>query len=1732
MTQQIPLYRTALFVPLASLALALLLLLCLSPRMVQAQTDEIPLVLQDSTNETDFTTSQAWGDYDNDGDLDLVVGNGIVITEDIPLFSQNELLRNFFVKSDRRNRLYCNHDGVLRLCWSSPQNDFTTSVAWGDMDNDGDLDLAVGNARLGVKAKNVPVPLLFGRTAIIPVVRFNGMAESRVYRNNGNSPTGEPQFEVIWSSPMGDSVMSVAWGDYDKDGKLDLAMAHSGHYIVADVSNPGRPAYENAPSFNRIYHNNIGLAASGQPTFSLDTDFHSQSDISFSVAWVDVDNDTDLDLAVVNGKRMIEGELDPAAGNDGLERIYCNQHSSSGIATLEPCWTSTEGDFSTSMSWGDIDDNGYLDMAVGNAQLWKGEINDIYFNYGLDENGSLLLNDEWNSDEADATISVALGDADGDGDLDLAVGNGNFNANQSNRVYCNENGRLRTTACWSSAEEDITLSVAWADMDGDGALDLATGNFSVPIGQQNRFYHNDRVRFPRHFSAWSAEEGNYTRSLAWGDMDGDQDLDLILGNSGFDQLYCNRAGKLVLATTFTPVWDDTRTVAWGDMDGDQDLDLVVGNGLGEPDRLYRNDGSPDECQPIFTSVLTWGQEDDTRSLAWGDMDGDGDLDLAAGNGSTNQFDLPMGEYNYIYRNDGRDAVGNPVFNIVWVSPEADATRSLAWGDVDNDGDLDLAVGNSANFNRVYRNDGMINENQAAFTQVWTATQLEDTNSIAWGDMDGDGDLDLAIGNTTQSSRVYCNENGVLSTSDCWHSVEAARTRSIAWGDLDGDGDLDLAAGNQEGSNYIYLNRNGMLTSRAVWTSDDTSVFTDSAAISYTLSVAWGDLDGDGDLDLAAGNANGQVSGIYANLGRALILNDGLSIAATLVGGKCQSATYSSCFRKGTPPFANVFRPGATPGATLFSTAEIVTATEAVAITYQLFASTDGTRVRIFPEYSPNGGNYWLPATPGSGGDGVVDLLASTWPTGTRHVFVWNAARDIIKSDNVIFRIRTYAGQLHSPILWPALGSQSPPFRMAAPWYVHVVDRSGQPVAGAALYADGQFIATTDRAGLVGVYALTSTMTITDLSLVALAPKFEYPTWRQAHADELAYRIYLTTLAQRVEGLNMPQISTAAGEQRLTTTVTMPLVLFNLLVSIEWPADITYTHSISQAIRHASDYLFDLTDGQMAFGQVTIYDNAQHWSEADIQISAKNTVRPHAYIGGITTTATSAALRLGRAWDGKNSDRGAWNERNGYRTITHEFGHYGLSLYDEYFGYLESPNNTLGKLVEDLYCISETNRMTTTDATNASAMDYQYTSSEFSDQRVAGVLWGSDCTFTAQWQLTKLKVGHGESTWDTLVRNYTDTVAPSDWLLLKPSDRGGVLAGPTDLPPSLPDWPHIQIGWAGETLPTRTLTIVGPDNLPFANAGVTLFKANRGMVIEQGRTSADGQLVILGSAPDDTIRADSIDGALAGSLVVTDTTKLTLRLEQVGNTVNLLRLLPGVATQPQRTPYLRIVPEAARQNQDAINISFTAHNFDQPQGAQSALTVIISKPGAEYARFTQASYSQTTDNYASQLTFTASTEDTNNVQVIGAVDKEVFFLHSTYRLQRVANDEWQTVRSSDGKLSLDLNAQSLPGTQSYLIVTAQNTTPGPLPTGRTVVGHVYDITAGASVTHVELTATLTIAYDSNLLLADPAQAELELYWWDAGNRQWKLQEEAILDRERMVMSAGVRALGAYAILVKQ
>jgi len=263
---------------------------------------------------------------------------------------------------------------------------------------------------------------------------------------------------------------------------------------------------------------------------------------------------------------------------------------------------------------------------------------ELFTDYGPDPQFNLA----WSSAEDDRAHGISWGDYDGDGDLDLAVAT----SSGSNRVYSNSEGTMSAEATWSSADSEDSTDVSWGDADGDGDLDLAVANWGAPT----RLYRNEGGQLTSD-PVWSSSETNYAYEVAWADSDGDGDYDLAVATWGPIRLYQNNGGQLSANAAWSSAEQDpTFGLAWGDYDGDGDPDLAAANGCDndptcQPNVLYRNDAG------VLTASAVWqsDEEEFTTSMEWGDYDGDGDLDLAAGNGC----DVSAQCYpNRVYRNSG------------------------------------------------------------------------------------------------------------------------------------------------------------------------------------------------------------------------------------------------------------------------------------------------------------------------------------------------------------------------------------------------------------------------------------------------------------------------------------------------------------------------------------------------------------------------------------------------------------------------------------------------------------------------------------------------------------------------------------------------------------------------------------------------------------------------------------------------------------------------------------------------------------------------------------------------------------------------------------------------------------------------------------------------------------------------------------------------------------------------
>lgn len=356
------------------------------------------------------------------------------------------------------------------------------------------------------------------------------------------------------------------------------------------------------------------------------------------------------------------------------------------------------------------------------------------------------------------------------------------------------------SALSNTNDSGLGRGVAWGDYDNDGDEDL----YLVNTGSSSRLFANNGdgtftdVTADKHIGDTGAGEG-----AAWADYDNDGDLDLYLAKDGqANRLFQNGGAPLYVFSDVTagPLGNSAagRSVAWGDYDQDGDVDLYVVNWSGGS-RLLRNEGPP-SYEFVDASVLPIGDLGRGEGAAWADYDNDGDPDLYLSRSS--------GQADKLFRNEGASFVD--VTAAMGLASTTGSGLGVAWGDYDNDGDLDLYVVNSGTANQLFRNEGGV-----GFTDVAAASGTGDVGvgrGCAWGDYNNDGNLDLYVSNSGAANVLYRSMGGGVFTDATTASGtgDAGAGRGVAWCDHDGDGDLDLYVANFGQENKLYCNDIGSL----------------------------------------------------------------------------------------------------------------------------------------------------------------------------------------------------------------------------------------------------------------------------------------------------------------------------------------------------------------------------------------------------------------------------------------------------------------------------------------------------------------------------------------------------------------------------------------------------------------------------------------------------------------------------------------------------------------------------------------------------------------------------------------------------------------------------------------------------------------------------------------------------------------------------------------------------------
>jgi hypothetical protein len=731
------------------------------------------------------------------------------------------------------------HAGQFLEAPQYPTGTNPQSVAVGDFNGDGNLDLAIANSTSNT------VSVLLGKG--------DGTFSPKVDYATGNTPQG------------------VAVGDFNGDGHLDLAVTSSASNTISvflgngdgtfkakvDYATGRQPQGVATGDFNgdghldlvvtNAFDGKVGvLLGKGDGTFNAEVTYITGFN-PYAVVVGDFNGDGILDLAVANnnnnnvvsvflgkGDGTFQTQLQYTTGNtpvsialadfngDGhLDIAVADQQGDAvsillgdgkgGFATHVEYPT---GAFPTAVTVGDFNGDGKPDLAVSG-----GNGNTITVLWGT---GDGTFQGQVNCGTGDIPYSVVAGDFNSDGNLDLVVANSG--GNSVSVVLNNGNETFQARADYAAGPNPY--SVATADFNGDGFLDLAVATSDCPVfpgcgpGSISILLGNGDGTFqgPSHYSTGTNTD---PYSVAVGDFNGDKIPDLAVAN------YATNTVSVLLGVgdgTFQthvdyPVGSEPASVAVGDFNADGKLDLVVANFHSNTVSVLLGNGDG-----TFKSAVNYNVGHGPVSVAVADFNGDHKLDLVVVNETDNNASVLLGNGDGTFKAQvayPTGVGGNPL--------------SVVVGDFNGDHNLDLAV---ADF-QTQQVSVLLGNGDGTFQPVKPYPTGANPSSIVIADFNGDGKLDLALTSTPLGSSPGNLVSVLLGNGDGTFGPPALfgagyLSYSATVGDFNGDGALDLAVANGA-SNTVSVLLNTRGTAMNVLSSGNPSAFGQS--VTFTTTVA-------------------------------------------------------------------------------------------------------------------------------------------------------------------------------------------------------------------------------------------------------------------------------------------------------------------------------------------------------------------------------------------------------------------------------------------------------------------------------------------------------------------------------------------------------------------------------------------------------------------------------------------------------------------------------------------------------------------------------------------------------------------------------------------------------------------------------------------------------------------------------------------------------------------------------
>ncbi|MCW1888719.1 MAG: FG-GAP-like repeat-containing protein, partial [Candidatus Moranbacteria bacterium] len=879
-------------------------------------------------NDGSIPTTAATADVMITGDsTDIAVGTRLLVA-DINSDSKQDLIVGMYEYSGLNNTIYIFYNGSITTenasgadvsILSGSGEGLGSSLIAGDFNSDGRMDLAAGAA-------------LFS----------SGTGKAYIFYNDGSIPTTSATADVTIVGESGSNFgQTLAAADFNSDGKTDLVVGGYGY----------------SSSTGRIYvfYNDGSIPTTIATADVIMTGDATSDSFGRSLTTGDFNSDGKADLVVgASGHSTNTGRVYFYEGQDNYS--WTLQQQPLGTTRVSPQVTGEElqitsnnagFQFGTGMVMGDFNADGKKDLAVtSNDDNTANNVNSVYIfyndgNYPAGSSSADVVITLASENIVNEFAPIAAADLNSDGKTDL-IASSPFAGSTLGAVYIFYNDGsypasytgADVTIAGSGSHNNAGIALETGDFNADGKEDLAVGaaaQSSTSFTGHVYLFYNDGS-YPSSVTSADVDIAGETTGtyfglqLQKGDLNADGKVDLVVGASVIDKIYIfyndgdypsgSSSADVIVSGDSSTYFGQSLAVGDVNIDGRIDLAVSARNYGGSTGRAYifYNDGSIPTTAATADVVISGQGGNFGWTIGTADLNADGLVDLMVGAIGYSSND---GRAYIFYNNGAIPATIAATAADVIIQGQNNSLFGLDFisGDFNADGRIDLVISATAALSGagrtyIFYNDGSY-PTTAATADVFIDGQATSSfgSSLAAGDLNADGEIDLVVSATSYSpgrTYIFYNDGTIPTTAATADVIISGETSSdfggyLITGDFNADGKADLAAASYQysssiGRTYIFYNDGSIPTTAAT---ADVIITGETTSNYFGTSFATGDLNTDGKTDLVT-----SAYGYSTNTGRAYIFyNDGsipttAATADVIITGETSTDKFGSSFSIG------------------------------------------------------------------------------------------------------------------------------------------------------------------------------------------------------------------------------------------------------------------------------------------------------------------------------------------------------------------------------------------------------------------------------------------------------------------------------------------------------------------------------------------------------------------------------------------------------------------------------------------------------------------------------------------------------------------------------------------------------------------------------------------------------------------------------------------------------------------